>query len=173
MTRIAALTAVDLPLLQSVSLRFQGLRSNIVLHDSEILKLPTLRRVSLNNDSRMFTINWVILTSITLPCNTRRQIWRILQKTPCLEFCDIVVPFSEELYAHEINLPHLKTLIVVEILLIQVHIIVYSQQSLHQFWRHLKLVFHSTISVCQISSKNHHIFGNFISGTSTEIEVYH
>ncbi len=57
MIRIAALTAVDLPLLQSVSLCFRRLRSNIVFHDSELLKLPTLRQVSLNNDSQMFTIN--------------------------------------------------------------------------------------------------------------------
>ncbi len=62
----------------------------------------------------MFTVNWAILTSLTLRGNTTRQILRIFQKTPCLEFCDIDVPFSTELYAHEINLPHLKTLHVIQ-----------------------------------------------------------
>ncbi len=114
MIRIAALTAADLPLLQSISLCFHGFRSNIVLNDSELLKLPTLRHVSLDKASRVFTVNWPILTSITLSLrNTSSDIGRILQKTPYLEFCDIIVSFSAERHAHEISLPCLKNLKVV------------------------------------------------------------
>ena len=68
MIRIVALTAADLPQLKSASLCFEPeeLILNPELHDSEFLKIPTLRHVSLLNAVQMFTVNWAALTSATI-----------------------------------------------------------------------------------------------------------
>ncbi|KJA29540.1 hypothetical protein HYPSUDRAFT_221402 [Hypholoma sublateritium FD-334 SS-4] len=122
MIRIAALTAVDVPLLQSVSLHLD-LRPNAVLHNS-VLTIPTLKRVNLDTDViRKFTVNWGVLTSVTLRgrtspfCYSQREIARILQQTKCLVFCDIIVghrPEEQSRYLDKVDLPFLKTLIVSE-----------------------------------------------------------
>ncbi len=71
--RIAALTAADLPLLQSVTLWFESSIPDPVLQTSELLKIPTLRHVMLENAFQMFTVNWAILTSVTLSGNTKKR----------------------------------------------------------------------------------------------------
>ena len=115
MLRIAALTADDVPLLHSVSLRFANSTLDPVLDRSELLRIPTLRHVTLERTFQMFTVNWAILTSVTLcGVNNKNDIGNILQQTKCLKFCDITLDYSEQHYAHEINLPFLTTLIVSE-----------------------------------------------------------
>ncbi|KJA26477.1 hypothetical protein HYPSUDRAFT_275493 [Hypholoma sublateritium FD-334 SS-4] len=125
MIHIAALTAVDVPLLQSVTLRLDCLNSNTVFSDSEFHTIPSLRHVTLQTPHavQMFTINWAVLTSITLRgmyhtnrCYSKSAIARILHQTKCLVSCDIVVGLhnSEEHYHTEIGLPFLKTLILDE-----------------------------------------------------------
>ncbi len=112
--RIAALTAPNVPLLQSVSLCLNGLDTNLVLPDIQLLSIPTLRHVTLENAARMFTVNWAILTSITLCDETQNHIGRILQQTKCLIFCNIALLDSDEHYPHDISLPFLKTLFINE-----------------------------------------------------------
>ena len=75
MIRIAALTAADLPQLKSVSLCFEPEESilNTELHESEFLKIPTLRHVSLINAVQMFTVNWAAITSATLHTRTEMR----------------------------------------------------------------------------------------------------
>ncbi len=113
MLRIASLTSDDVPLLQSISLRFVDAILDPVLDNSELLRIPTLRHVMLERTLQMFTVNWIILTSVTLcGVNTKNNIGNILQQTKCLKFCNITLDYSGQHYAHEINLPFLKTLIV-------------------------------------------------------------
>ncbi|KJA25385.1 hypothetical protein HYPSUDRAFT_214078 [Hypholoma sublateritium FD-334 SS-4] len=123
MLRIAALTAVDIPLLQSVSLHLDCITPNPVLHNSVLLTIPTLQKVKLIADTlRLFTVNWPVLTSITLRrhsydyYHSMSEIARILQQIKCLVFCDIAVgpTHSEEHYAGKIDLPFLKNLCVSE-----------------------------------------------------------
>ncbi|KJA19040.1 hypothetical protein HYPSUDRAFT_204950 [Hypholoma sublateritium FD-334 SS-4] len=124
MTRIAALTAVDLPLLQSVSLRLDCSHPDPPLHDSVLLKIPTLKRIKLETcNIRIFTVDWAILTSITLCgisdlCDwpSKSDITRILRQTKSLVFCNIAVGLGglEEQYTDYVCLPSLKTLIVSE-----------------------------------------------------------
>ncbi|KJA19013.1 hypothetical protein HYPSUDRAFT_44687 [Hypholoma sublateritium FD-334 SS-4] len=127
MLRIAALTAVDVPLLKSVSLCFDNPISDPVFLNSEFLSLPSLRHVTLQTWAiREFTINWAVLASVTLRgithlyhYYTRSEIAGILQQTKCLEFCDITVGSnrSGEHISNTISLPFLKTFILDERLL--------------------------------------------------------
>ena len=115
--RIAALTAAHVPLLQSVSLRFEYRASNSVLHNSEIFTIPTLRHVTLENvfPISTFAVKWPVLTAVTLHGESKNKIGTFLQQTKCLEFCDIFVYCSDEDWRNgEISLPFLKTLIVSE-----------------------------------------------------------
>ena len=95
-----------------VSLHFGGPDLNAVFHDSQLLRIPTLRHVTLINAVQMFHVNWAVLTSIKVKSDTDNQIGSILQQTKCLEFCTIVVHRSDECYTHTITLRFLKTLIV-------------------------------------------------------------
>ncbi|KJA19005.1 hypothetical protein HYPSUDRAFT_168622 [Hypholoma sublateritium FD-334 SS-4] len=125
MLRIAALTAVHVPLLQSVSVRVGHRFSTPVFRDGELLTIPSLKHVTLQTYTvQEFTVNWAVLTSIMLRglSITRRfhstsAIARILQQTKCLVSCDIAVCFdqSEEHHSDEIRLPFLKTLLLDEI----------------------------------------------------------
>ncbi len=115
--RIAALTAADVPLLKSVSLRFEYRVSNSALHNSELFAIPTLRHVTLENvfPISTFAVNWPVLTSVTLHGESKNKIGTFLQQTKCLEFCDIFVYCSDEGWRNgEISLPFLKTLILRE-----------------------------------------------------------
>ncbi|KJA25392.1 hypothetical protein HYPSUDRAFT_199914 [Hypholoma sublateritium FD-334 SS-4] len=130
MTRIAELTAIDVPLLQSISLCLGGYVSGPVFYNSPLLTIPTIRHITLDADHiQEFNVNWAFLTSVTLGGNFYRRFYsrngtfhyrsaiaRILQKTKCLEFCDIVVcpDRSEEHYVDKIALPFLKTLFINE-----------------------------------------------------------
>ncbi|KJA19021.1 hypothetical protein HYPSUDRAFT_44691 [Hypholoma sublateritium FD-334 SS-4] len=123
MARIAALTAVDVPLLQSVSFVLEYFRQDPELYDSVLLKIPTLKHVKLETwNIQVFTVDWAILTSITLrgysywPSSlSRGQLATILQQTKCLVFCDIDVgPGDLQEHSPKISLPFLKTLIVGE-----------------------------------------------------------
>ncbi len=69
-TRVAALTAADVPMLQSVSIRIDR-RSitprHLILPKTTLLKIPTLKHLILETDIvTKFTVNWAALTSITL-----------------------------------------------------------------------------------------------------------
>ena len=112
--RIAALTAADVPMLDSVSLCFPNVTTHTVFRGSKLLLIPTLRYVMLQYAFRTFTVNWAVLTSITLRSDTPNEILQILQQTQCLELCDIITNHSKEHYAHHIDLPFLKTLIFTE-----------------------------------------------------------
>ncbi|KJA19002.1 hypothetical protein HYPSUDRAFT_908951 [Hypholoma sublateritium FD-334 SS-4] len=121
MNRIATLTAADVPLLQSVSLRLDG--DMPVLHNSIFLTMPTLKHLALHTDHvPKFTVNWEILTSLTLHEKSRShrssqgEIARTLQQTKCLRFCNIAVGRgSVQDYPGEINLPLLETLFLNEV----------------------------------------------------------
>ena len=111
--RMMALTAADVPMLQSISLCLNNLTLNPVLKNRELLTIPTLRHVKLESQVRFLTVNWAVLTSVALRGNnTENQIGIILQQTKFLEFCDVVLYGSDEHYTHPINLPFLKSLII-------------------------------------------------------------
>ena len=122
MIRIAALTAVDVPLLQSVSLclpRLLHQSQYSIFSNTVLLKTPTLKHVSLDVvHIRNFSANWGILTSIALRGKFRgsyskNELAKIFQQTKCLVSCDIVVGSNnseEEHYLGKITLPFLKTL---------------------------------------------------------------
>ncbi|KJA19017.1 hypothetical protein HYPSUDRAFT_44690 [Hypholoma sublateritium FD-334 SS-4] len=128
--RIAALTAADVPLLKSFSLRFHYGAAQF--RNSILLAIPTLKRFKLVSDWNEFyyavnvvisdfTVNWAVLTSITLHTNfyyvnSVVAIAAMLRQTKCLVFCDITVfPEVEGLDpATEINLPCLEVLRVAE-----------------------------------------------------------
>ncbi|KJA19035.1 hypothetical protein HYPSUDRAFT_44699 [Hypholoma sublateritium FD-334 SS-4] len=124
MVRIAALTAVEVPLLQSVSFSLDYVLSDPLLRHSVLLQIPTLRCVKLEIcNMEMFTVDWANLTSVTLHPSPHSRNWIpksdvkiILQQTKCLIFCDITVGLGglEEHYTDNISLPFLKTLIVDE-----------------------------------------------------------
>ncbi|KJA19015.1 hypothetical protein HYPSUDRAFT_44689 [Hypholoma sublateritium FD-334 SS-4] len=125
MVRIAALTADDLPLLQSVSIHLDSQIHNSVFCDNGFLTIPTLRHLILQtNNLETLTVNWAILTSITLRGNrychgySKRQLARIFQQTKCLVFCDIDVAFVTPRligrHSDKIDLPLLKTLLIGE-----------------------------------------------------------
>ncbi len=103
LTRTAALAPADVPLLQSASFYVNWMTWHPVLLISKLLTAPTLRHVTLTNAVRMFTVNWAVLTSVTLG-DTKSRIGEILQQTSCLEFCDISVHYSHEDYADGISL---------------------------------------------------------------------
>ncbi len=98
-TRMAALSAADVPLLRSVSLRFGSDTS--VFRNSTILSLPALEQMTLItiwNCAANFTVNWALLTSLTLSGYSYgaldlsiATIVMILQQTKRLSFCDITV----------------------------------------------------------------------------------
>ncbi len=121
---IAALPTVNVPQLRSVSIWFQG--DNSIFSTSTLLAVPTLEHLKLVTSSIRisdFTVNWAILTSLTLNgycCSSgrdlsARDVSLVLQKTKCLTFCDISVDYDQDLtsgidYPPEINLPFLKIL---------------------------------------------------------------
>ncbi len=123
-TRIAALSAIDVPQLRSVSLNFESDTS--IFSESTFLSAPRLDNLNLAttcDHMSDFTINWAPLTSLTLTgCFAGPgasiffgEIVEILQHTKCLLFCDITVDYDQDLtvdpnFPTEINLPFLKTL---------------------------------------------------------------
>ncbi|KJA19052.1 hypothetical protein HYPSUDRAFT_204962 [Hypholoma sublateritium FD-334 SS-4] len=123
MLRIAALTAVDVPLLRSVSIHLDFLLSDPVFHDSKFLTIPSLKRVTLKvNTVQIVAFDWANLTSVTLhgatpqhPSLSTGAIASILQQTRSLVFCDIAVGWNHSEHYHStISLPLLKTLILKE-----------------------------------------------------------
>ncbi len=116
---VAALPTVNVPQLRSISIRFQG-HDNSIFSNSAILAVPTLEHLELGTSSiRMsdFTVNWEILTSLTLNgyYHSPRDVSLVLRKTKCLTFCEICVDYDQDLtfgiYSPpEINLPLLKIL---------------------------------------------------------------
>ncbi len=71
--------------------------------------------MTFENVVQKFSVNWAILTSVTLRgINTENQIGTILQQTKRLEFCDIDVHRSSENYVNQIKLPFLKSLIITD-----------------------------------------------------------
>ncbi len=75
------------PLLQSISLRFADAILDPVLDNSELLRIPTLRHVMLERTLQMFTVNWIILTSVTLcGVNTKNNMGTYCNKQSALSF---------------------------------------------------------------------------------------
>ncbi len=122
---ISALTAVDLPMLESVSLNIVAFNLHLKLPSIGLLTLPTLKCLSLETEHlRGFEINWAVLTSVSLrgkdhrPCYTRNELAGIFQQTKRLVFCDVIVASDragDENYPGKIALPFLETLYVNEI----------------------------------------------------------
>lgn len=125
MFRIAALTAADVPLLESITLCFQS--GSSAFRDSPLLKIPTLRRLTLDThwENRSgsttiskFTVDWAQLTSITLRGGRRNhvgsidEIARILRQTRRLVFCDIAFGTGSEYLLKKVDLPLLEVLCV-------------------------------------------------------------
>ncbi|KJA19034.1 hypothetical protein HYPSUDRAFT_44697 [Hypholoma sublateritium FD-334 SS-4] len=123
--RISALMAADVPLLESISLRFQSGAS--AFRNSPLLLIPTLKRLELNTNwadvsnphcvvVSEFTVSWAILTSITIHADSYFHvssvgaIAMILRQTKCLVFCDIAVGPGQGESQGEISLPWLKVL---------------------------------------------------------------
>ena len=121
--RIAALTASDVPLLESISLHFQFSAS--VLRDNPILSIPTLRCLTLGanwydsaNSAVIseFTVNWSNLTSVTIRggmhdhVNSIDEIVEMLRKTKRLLFCDITYGKGSGTPLSSIDLPFLEVL---------------------------------------------------------------
>ena len=117
---ISALTAADLPLLQSVTLDIGFSLPRSLFSNAAFLTVPTLKHVSLfTNDLRSFAVNWAVLTSISLNSKwdssyySTNEIANILRQAKHLVFCKIYVGrgrASGEQYLQEIILPYLKTL---------------------------------------------------------------
>ncbi len=104
-TSIAALSTVNVPRLQSISFLFKCDTS--IFANSTFLTVPTLETLFLAIPSICisdFTVNWEILTSLTLMgycCGSNRnlsarEIALILQKTKCLTFCHIEVDYNQD-----------------------------------------------------------------------------
>ncbi|KJA22544.1 hypothetical protein HYPSUDRAFT_652761 [Hypholoma sublateritium FD-334 SS-4] len=124
LVRIAALTAVDVPLLESITLCFQS--GSSVFRNSPILKIPTLRRLTLDTHWNQFngtiisqfTVNWTNLTYVTIHggrgngVSSIDEIAQILRKTKRLVFCDIAVGTGSEHLLGKIDLPLLEMLCV-------------------------------------------------------------
>ena len=120
--RIAALSAVSVPLLQSISLCFVDLSNTPPFINSTFLSIPTLKHLTLDTfwfSISEFTVDWALLTSLTLRGRSydghlsARDIRRILRQAKCLTFCDItvgeVLPISAD-NPGKIDLPFLKIL---------------------------------------------------------------
>ena len=122
--RITALKTIDLPLLESVSLSIECSVPHSRLSKTGFLTIPTLKHLSLEtNCIRRFTVNWVVLTSVSLgrqqdsSCYSRNQLAGILQQARHLIFCDIVVDSVRESAGHHLKittLSFLKTLYISE-----------------------------------------------------------
>ncbi len=121
-TRIAALTAVDVPLLESITLYLRcGLSK---FRTSPFISVPTLRRLKIYTDwdgtpnISNFTVNWSHLTSITIHGGSATtpvpftKLQELLQQTTCLVFCDIALRHGTKKVIGEINLPYLEVLCV-------------------------------------------------------------
>lgn len=124
--RIAALTAFDVPRLQSISLCFQNGIS--MFYSSPLLSIDTLKHLTLSTDwddwpedttISDFPVNWAVLTSVTIRGGKRDslcsidEIARMLQQTKCLVFCDIALGHGSRYNTlGEINLPRLEILCV-------------------------------------------------------------
>lgn len=106
-TRIAALTAAEVPLLESVSLSLNGLVLHDVLADNEILKIPTIRHVSMENSVKLSTVNWSVFTTVNTLWSRRpeNEMTRILQETQFLNFCRTEVRREGENYVRDIYMP--------------------------------------------------------------------
>ncbi len=122
--RIAGLKATDLPPLESVNLDLDWLFLPSTLSISGILTIPMLKRVSFTaNSNHSFTVNWPVLTSISLRAKwhphhyTRHELTLILQQTTRLIFCDIAVSLAQVHdgnHPQKISLPFLETLYIDE-----------------------------------------------------------
>ncbi len=121
-TRIATLSAVDVPQLQSLSLYFDSDTS--IFSNSKFLTAPALEHLTLaislaNVPAFDDTVNWARLTSLKFYYGTFQigEIVDILQLTKCLSFCDLAVDYDQDLtvsdgdYPAEIHLPFLETFI--------------------------------------------------------------
>ncbi len=99
--RIARLTAIDVPMLQSVSIctdRWSTTPRHLTLSQSALLNIPTLKHLLLNtNIVAKFDVNWAALTSLTLCayrsdcCYSQNEIVNILRQTKCLMACNVHV----------------------------------------------------------------------------------
>ncbi len=119
-TGVVALTAADVPQLRSISLHFEF--NTDVLSNSDFLTIPTMEHLTLKirwGHSFDFTVDWTLLTSLTLGGCRRRshpsatEIAGILQRTRHLSFCDISIGdcyITNTNHPGEINLPVLKVL---------------------------------------------------------------
>lgn len=121
-TRIAALTAVDIPLLESITLYLRcGLHK---LRNSPFLSVPTLRCLQIytdwnnNLDISNFSVNWSHLTSITIHggkdnhVSSVYKIGKILRETKRLVFCDIALNQGSVNVIGTVYLPWLESLCV-------------------------------------------------------------
>lgn len=124
--RMAALTTVDVPLLESITLCFQSGLS--VFRSSPILGIPTLRRLKLDTHwtdrrgrtviSQFKAVNWATLTSITIHggrgnhVTSVDEIAKILRQTRLLVFCDVAFGAASDHLLGHINLPFLEILCV-------------------------------------------------------------
>ncbi len=123
-TRIAALSAADVPQLRSVSIHFE--LNTAILSSSTFFTIPTLEHLTLQIlwiPFYDFAVNWASLTSLTLRRCRRNenpsamQIGGILQQTKRLSFCDISIGGGLITHAEhpgEITLPLLKVLYIDE-----------------------------------------------------------
>ncbi len=123
-TRISTLTAVEVPLLESIFLYLRcGLHK---LRNSPFLSVPTLRCLQIytdwnnNLDISKFSVNWSHLTSITVHggegnhVSSVDKIEKILRKTKRLVFCDIALHHCSINIIGTVNLPWLEFLCVDE-----------------------------------------------------------
>ncbi len=119
-TGVVALTAADVPQLRSISLHFEF--NTDVLSNSDFFTIPTMEHLTLKirwGLSFDFTVDWTLLTSLTLGGCRRRshpsatEIAGILQRTRHLSICDISIGdcyITNTNHPGEINLPVLKVL---------------------------------------------------------------
>ena len=125
MARIAKLTAIDLPLLESVSHNLEQSVRQSALPYTIFLMTPTLKRVSLRSDSlRKFTVHWAALTHMSLDsksdsyCYSMNELAGILQQTKHLIYCNICFSGSYrsggELYLAKIKLPFVESLCITD-----------------------------------------------------------
>ncbi len=125
--RVAALTAVDVPMLQSISIhidRWATTPQHFMLSQTALLKLPTLKHLLLDTDivTKLY-VNWAILTSITLRahqadrCYPQTEVVNMLRKTRHLMSFNVHV-VGDRLTLHGLNrkvtLPFLKNLSITE-----------------------------------------------------------
>ncbi|KJA14227.1 hypothetical protein HYPSUDRAFT_208892 [Hypholoma sublateritium FD-334 SS-4] len=116
--RIAALTADDVPLLESITLRLKSGGSKFC--NNTLLAGPKLTRLALDiyrdalpgyiGVTDFIQANWANLTSVTLGHCSINEVARVLRQTRRLVFCHIYADLRLENPMAEIKLPFLKTL---------------------------------------------------------------